>query len=166
MKFKHLKDYCSPSYPIGEYYDSSYQYVINVAEVINNTFKDPQDHLILVVRGSSGCILGGGVAYLLTKMGRTVSIAISRKDNEDCHGTSLAGIYTTRNRKIIIIDDFIETGNTISSIVKEVYDLVSDINKINMLCVSNRFSKLLLTVRGQNMKELLNNFEYICCSKP
>ena len=165
MEFKHLKDNYVPSYPIGVYYETAYDYIINVAEVINDTFKDTEETLILVVRGSSGCILGGGIAYLLTRRGRRVSIAVSRKPNENCHGQSLDGIECNGPSRIIVIDDFIEYGDTIRAIIKELKSVIKT-NKFDMLCVANRFSESKTTNKGEDMFKILKCFNYICCNRP
>ena len=62
-------------------------YLKEVARVINKTL--PEGDIILVVRGTSGTILAGGVAYLLSRKGRNVTITVSRKSGEVSHITKL-----------------------------------------------------------------------------
>ena len=168
MIFKYLNTRCIPSYPIGAEYDDTYYYIREVADVINNTFKDYNTHLILIVRGSSGCIIGGGIAYILTRSMRKVSIAISRKLNEVCHGDNLEGLFTlNENKKIIVVDDFIESGNTMEYIIEDLK--YNGINRADMLCVANKLSKTKTKASSRDdavdIGYILKYFKYICCNE-
>lgn len=89
-KFVYFKNVCNMYYPIGQYFSSdNFDYIREAASSINKVF--PTGKLILVVRGHSGSILAGGIAYILKRKGREVLISVSRKA-EPTHGNNLEGI--------------------------------------------------------------------------
>ena len=88
-KFVYFRKDCSISYPVGQFFSSGFDYIREAASSINKIF--PTGKLILVVRGHSGSILAGGIAYILRREGRAVLISVSRKA-ESTHGDNLVGI--------------------------------------------------------------------------
>lgn len=163
MELIYLKSECGVIYPVGdEYPTTTYHYVREVARVINKTF--PEGDIILVVRGTSGTILAGGVAYLLSRKGRNVTITVSRKSGEVSHSHSLANLYFDMEGIFIILDDFISSGETVDYIIKDLRRQRPNL-QLDMLCVSNYwdYSDSDKSVRVQN---LLQNFKYVCCNKP
>lgn len=55
----------------------NFDYIREAASSIDKVF--PTGKLILVVRGHSGSILAGGIAYILKRKDRDVLISVSRK---------------------------------------------------------------------------------------
>ena len=169
-KFIYFRDNCSLSYPVGEFFYLSFNYIREAAYSINKTF--PKGKFILVVRGHSGSILAGGIAYILKRKGREVLISVSRKA-ESTHGCNLEGLlsYIPDDTHIIIVDDFVETGETIEAILKDLTERIKNIEVFDMLCVANHWNEDDLTDRGINKhweanKRIASHFEYILCNRP
>lgn len=163
-EFIYLRKKCPTKYPIGEYYsNSNFAFIREAALQINKTF--PKGKLILVVRGHSGSILAGGIAYILTKKHREALISISRKYSEPTHGSNLEGITPTLSDSthIIVVDDFIEMGDTIQTIIDELSERVDNRRVFDMLCVGNFWDKNRV-YRGR-LLNILTRFEYILCNK-
>ena len=169
-KFIYFRNDCSLSYPVGEFFYLSFNYIREAAYSINKTF--PKGKFILVVRGHSGSILAGGIAYILKRKGREVLISVSRKA-ESTHGCNLEGLlsYIPDDTHIIIVDDFVETGETIEAILKDLTERIKNIEVFDMLCVANHWNEDDLTDRGINKhweanKRIASHFEYILCNRP
>lgn len=165
-KFVYLKEKQAPAYPTGRRFSlDDFYYIRETARVINEVF--PKDKILLVVRGHSGSILAGGIAYLLTRKGMDVVIAISRKV-ENSHSRSLEGVTIHKeDSKIIIIDDFIESGDTIYNIINDLKQ-IKNIGHFDMLCVSNHWDeKRIEKSKHQEIYEdIISHFDYICCNEP
>lgn len=67
----------------------------------------------IAVRGNSGLLLGSILAYKWNK-----DIIIIRKTEEASHGTGVEGWGINQN--ILIVDDFIESGNTVRTVCDKV----------------------------------------------
>jgi adenine/guanine phosphoribosyltransferase-like PRPP-binding protein len=66
--------------------------------------------------GSSGC----AVAFNLAARHR-IPLVYVRKSNEDSHGSSVeCNVKTLHVRKYLIVDDFIDSGNTVDYIVRAI----------------------------------------------
>lgn len=175
-EFVYFRNACSMHYPVGQYFSSdNFDYIREAASSINKIF--PTGKLILVVRGHSGSILAGGIAYILKRKDRDVLISVSRKA-ESTHGNNLEGIssYTVSgDTHIIVVDDFIQTGKTIEAILKDLTERIKDMKVFDMLCVANHWDEDNLTEeggkRGTNRyweanKRIASHFEYILCNRP
>lgn len=163
-EFIYLRKKCPTNYPIGEYYsNSNFAFIREAALQINKTF--PKGKLILVVRGHSGSILAGGIAYILTKKHREVLISVSRKDHEYTHGSNLEGIecILSDNTHVIVVDDFVETGDTIETIVDELSERVNNRRVFDMLCVGNFWDKD--EIGHIRLLSIFTRFEYVLCNK-
>lgn len=175
-EFVYFKNACRIWYPVGQYFSSdNFDYIREAAFSINKVF--PTGKLILVVRGHSGSILAGGIAYILKRKDRDVLISVSRKA-ESTHGDNLEGIssYTVSgDTHIIVVDDFVQTGETIEAILKDLTERIEDMKVFDMLCVANYWDEGDLTEeggkRGTNRywganKRIASHFEYILCNRP
>ena len=174
-KFVYFKNACKMYYPIGQYFSSdNFDYIREAASSINKVF--PTGKLILVVRGHSGSILAGSIAYILKRKGREVLISVSRKA-ESTHGENLEGISSnvSDDTHIIVVDDFVQTGETIEAILKDLTERIKNMKVFDMLCVANEWDKGDLTKeggeRGTNRywevnKRIASHFEYILCNRP
>lgn len=174
-EFVYFKNACRMWYPVGEYFSSySFDYIREAASSINKVF--PTGELILVVRGHSGSILAGGIAYILKRKGREVLISVSRKA-ESTHGNNLEGIssHISDNTHIIVVDDFVDTGKTIEAILKDLTERIEGVEVFDMLCVTNHWDEDDLTKeggkRGTNRcweanRRIASHFEYILCNRP
>ena len=174
-EFVYFKNTCRMRYPIGQYFSlDNFDYIREAASSINKIF--PTGKLILVVRGHSGSILAGGIAYLLKRKDRIVLISVSRKA-ESTHGCNLEGLpsYIPNDIHIIIVDDFVETGETIEAILKDLTERIKNMKVFDMLCVANSWDKGDFTEeggeRGTNRywevnKRIASHFEYVLCNRP
>ena len=156
-KLVYFRNDCSISYPVGQFFFSGFDYIREAASSINKIF--PKGKLILVVRGHSGSILAGGIAYILKRKNREVLISVSRKA-ESTHGCNLEGLpfYIPDDTHIIIVDDFVETGKNIDAILKDLTERIENIEIFDMLCVANHWKE----VDGK----FDSQFKYILCNRP
>lgn len=170
-EFVYFKNNCRMHYPVGQYFSSdNFDYIREAASSINKVF--PTGKLILVVRGHSGSILAGGIAYILKRKGRNVLISVSRKA-ESTHGYNLEGIasFISSDTHIIVVDDFVQTGETIEAILKDLTERIKNMKVFDMLCVANYWDEDDLTEEGDNSywrgnKRIASHFEYILCNRP
>ena len=167
-EFIYFRNECDMWYPTGEYFSCAFNYIEEAAFSIDDMF--PTGSFILVVRGHSGSILAGSIAYLLRRKGRDVQISISRK-SESTHGGNLEGIYPfyINETHIIIIDDFVQTGETINAILKDLAEKMEGSKTFDMLCVANHWDESSFTKEGgdeywEAYKEIASHFEYILCN--
>lgn len=163
-KFVYFKKECGIEYPTGQYFSDNFSYIREAASSINKVF--PTGKLILVVRGHSGSILAGGIAYILKRKGRDVLISVSRKA-ESSHGSNLEGISydVLNNTHIIIVDDFVSTGETIRAILKDLTERIENVKVFDMLCISNSWNEQDL-IRKEAYEEIASYFKYILCNRP
>ena len=165
-KFVYFRNACKMYYPVGQYFSSdNFDYIREAASSINKVF--PTGKLILVVRGHSGSILAGSIAYILKRKGREVLISVSRKA-ESTHGENLEGIPSnvSDDTHIIVVDDFIQTGETIEAILKDLTERIKNIKVFDMLCIANHWGEDNLTEEGTASKRIASHFEYILCNRP
>lgn len=172
-KFIYFRNDCWMSYPVGQYFSDNFDYIREAASSINKVF--PTGKLILVVRGHSGSILAGGIAYILKRKGREVLISVSRKA-ESTHGENLEGISSniSDDTHIIVVDDFVQTGETIEAIFKDLTERIKDMKVFDMLCIANHWDEDDLTEEGKRgtnryweaNKRIASHFEYILCNRP
>ena len=174
-KFVYFKNACKMYYPIGQYFSSdNFDYIREAASSINKVF--PTGKLILVVRGHSGSILAGSIAYILKRKDRDVLISVSRK-SESTHGVNLEGIssFIPDDTHIIVVDDFVDTGKTIETILKDLTGIIKGIEVFDMLCVANCWDEGDLIEKGGKRgtnkywkanKRIASHFKYILCNKP
>ena len=101
-----------------------------------------------------------------------VYILIIRKDRDDAHSRSLEGKDKIGISKIIVVDDFIDSGDTINAILEELDNkAISIFPKYDMLCVSNYIDAKTLKKNScdnyRKWKSICSRFEYVvCCPKP
>lgn len=173
-KFIYFRNDCNTSYPVGLFFSTNFNYIREAASSINKVF--PTGELILVVRGHSGSILAGGIAYILKRKGREVSISVSRKA-ESSHSYNLEGISSgvSDGTHIIVVDDFVDTGKTIEAILEDLTERIGDTEVFDMLCVANHWDGGDLTEKGgkrginkywEANKRIASHFEYILCNRP
>lgn len=173
-EFIYFRNDCRISYPVGQCFSGNFDYIREAASSINKVF--PTGKLILVVRGHSGSILAGGIAYILKRKGREVLISVSRKA-ESTHGENLEGISSnvSDDTHIIVVDDFVQTGETIEAILKDLTERIKNMKVFDMLCIANHWGEDDLTEEGREKvtnryweanKRIASHFEYILCNRP
>lgn len=174
-EFVYFKNTCRILYPVGQHFSlGNFNYIREAASSINKIF--PTGKLILVVRGHSGSILAGGIAYILKRKDRDVLISVSRK-SESTHGVNLEGIssFIPDDTHIIVVDDFVDTGKTIETILKDLTGKIEGIKVFDMLCIANCWDEGDLVEKGGKRginkcwkanKRIASHFEYILCNRP
>ena len=168
MKFEYFETYCNCNYSVGAHFDENMVYIRNAAKSLYYLSKD-SEHITLVCRGTSGCILAGAVGCILEREGKTVTIVVSRK-HSDNHDGNMTGIWSIpRGSTIVVIDDFVSTGETIDAIVKDLNNYFSHQVSNLILCVSNVWNEKRL--KEHMLKEPISNiivdaFATILCTKP
>lgn len=165
MKLKYFKEYVTVPYPTGRDLKKTYNYAVQCASLIENTFTEKD--ILLVCRGHSGSIIAGCIATLLQRKNRKIKIIISRKKREKSHSYTLETWpdKTEQNYHIIIVDDFIESGETIASILEDIIINTDYKDKIDALCVENSLNyKSIKDYEDFNI--LLDHFKYVFCNKP
>ena len=91
---------------------------------------------------------------------KQVVVCILRKHEEKAHNHQFVSYLDVLiNNPIIVIDDFIETGHTIRSIISAIHLLIGDDRKIDELIVTNSEAEL-----NKHYKDIIENFQYILCN--
>lgn len=146
------------SYPTGEHFTGNLDYIYSVVEVISKMYGKEHGTLHLVGNGRSGNILSGAVATKLVERGQNVIIhgfPISIHENSpSCISSSTS--------PIILIDDFISTGDTILELIQKALSItLAPRDRLNMLCISNA-----LDAKGGDLgntyETISGLFDYIC----
>lgn len=186
MEFYNLPKELEINYPTGPSIYGAYKLSIEYANAICNYF--PNIPIFILVRGSSGAMLAALTASVLIRRRKRVHIFYSRKgDKESCHSSTLDqfDVYYNNskdNPAIIIIDDFIVSGNTLENILIDLYNIVEkETITIDMLCISNywneeHFEKVLQNIdihsssgsleRIENIYNMLKDIRVIVCNNP
>lgn len=164
MQLIHFKEATDCTYPVGASFNRNEDYIVEVARTIH-TIAGKDKCIALICRGTSGTILAGAVGYILKKKQHDVNIIISRKCEESSHDYSMSGIgfLAPDSRSFsVVIDDFVDTGNTIKATLKDIDSNVT-LPVLDMLCVDNYLNDE--EVRANPKYEFLQRFDYVLCNK-
>lgn len=165
MQLIHFKEDTDCTYPVGASFNKNRDYIVEVARNIH-TIAGKGKRIALICRGTSGTILAGAVGYILKKKHHDVNIVVSRKCEESSHDYTMSGVgflQSTNRPFSVIVDDFIDTGNTIKAILKDVDSNVT-LPVLDMLCVDNCLSDKKVE-ELPIIYELLQRFNYVLCNK-
>ena len=157
MKFISFKNRFYIEDPFGCNWNNDY--IKESANVIYKKYKNY--NISLVVRGTSGAMIAGGIMLELYRknISTNVNIVIVRKNNENYHGFNLQGL--DKFSKIVIIDDFIDTGFTIKNILNNLDTFFnSNYCKYDMLIIGNFISNTNIDLYNN----LFERFNYIVCN--
>ena len=132
MKILKLTHPLDIPYPVGRAMSITKEIVSEMALILKEIYPNKSEPLIFLVRGSSGAILAGIITSMMSEYDN-IEIMHIKKHGESSH----SGNYYRFDKqyKSIILDDFIESGETVNSI----YNSVNEDNKnvtIDTLCVS------------------------------
>lgn len=148
------------SYPIQHNLNSYFvKYVEECSKNINKLFKN--DTIVIACKGHSGSMIASSVAFQLkTIYYKKVVVCILRKFEEKAHNNQFVSYLNVLiNNPIIVIDDFIETGHTIRSIISAIHLLIGEDRIIDELIVTNSEVEL-----SKYYKDIIENFQYILCN--
>lgn len=143
------------SYPITDNLHSNSKQMTRMAEIIKELFlKRKSDSVVIVGRGSSGAIIGSYITLLLGAQAHFVHV---KKKGEHSHASHRESGYYIRNAKqIIVVDDFVCTGNTILNIYEEIQNLLpaNKKGKLDALVVTNVIERNAMDL----IEDKFNNF--------
>ena len=132
-------------YPVGR---DMHGTIVIVQEMCDKLIMLYEDAALiqLVVRGSSGAIIGGLVASILNHR-KIVTITHIKKEGESSHFSGIYDLISTF--PIVIIDDLISSGNT----VNEIYKALNDRGYFNVdtLCISGGIELPRLNFKPKNI---------------
>ena len=174
-KFIHLDRFIGVRYPFGVHWKD--EYIKQSARAIYNTYEYDISNgytITFIARGTSGAMIAGAMLNELKHINSSIKvyILIIRKDRDDAHSRSLEGKDEIGISKIIVVDDFIDSGDTINAILEELDNkAISIFPKYDMLCVSNYIDAKTLKKNScdnyRKWKIICSRFEYVvCCPKP
>ena len=149
------------SYPIQHNLNSYFvQYVEECSKNINKLFKN--DTIVIACKGHSGSMIASSIAFQLkTVYHKQVVVCILRKIEEKAHNNQFVSYLNVLIKNpIVVIDDFIETGHTIRSIISAIHLLIGEDRKIDELIVTNSEIEL-----SKHYKDIIDNFQYILCNQ-
>ena len=165
MQLIHFKEDTDCTYPVGASFNKNRDYIVEVARTIH-TIAGKGKRIALICRGTSGTILAGAVGYILKKKHHDVNIVVSRKCEESSHDYTMSGVgflQSTNRPFSVIVDDFMDTGNTIKAILKDIDSNVT-LPVVDMLCVDNYLSDKKIAENSITY-EFLQRFNYVLCNK-
>ena len=165
MQLIHFKEDTNCVYPVGASFNRNRDYIVEVARTIH-TIAGKERCISLICRGTSGTILAGAIGYILKEKQHDVNIIVSRKCEESSHDHNMSGVefLDTKNKPFsVVIDDFIHTGDTVKTILKDIDSNIS-IPTLDMLCVDNCLSDKKVE-ELPIIYELLQRFNYVLCNK-
>lgn len=132
-------------YPVGRDMPKTIEIVQEMCDKLMTLYEENMS-IQLVVRGSSGAIIGGLVASILN--GRNiVTITHIKKKGESSHSS---GIYDLKDTfPIVIIDDLISSGSTVNEIYKALVE--RGYYDVDTLCVSRDVELRILNFKPKNI---------------
>ena len=141
LKFNVPIDIC---YPVGNDPKGIHRYCLCATQKIVKRFRlSKSREMFLVVRGSSGTILAGGILQTMAIYYPDIPCKISVSRKSKAHSSSLSNYYDYGDSFTVVIDDFMETGNTILSILN---DLDSESNycniKYDLLVITKSYERI------------------------
>lgn len=132
MQLIHFKEYTNCVYPVGASFNRNRDYIVEVARTIH-TIAGKERCISLICRGTSGTILAGAIGYILKKEQHDVNIIVSRKCEESSHDYNMSGVgfLNTKNKPFsVVIDDFIHTGDTVKTILKDIDSILLPVHYV------------------------------------
>ena len=121
------------NYPVGENMHTNIPIIKDMTDAISGIKEFKNCSFNIICRGSSGAIIA---AIMCTRIPTPCNIVHVKKPNEESHDS---GLKLLPNRKNIIVDDFIGTGETMNAIYDKVTEWSRIWNtrlKIDAVCIS------------------------------
>jgi orotate phosphoribosyltransferase len=126
----------SMNYPVGVTIQYNKPIINAIANAIKEQLPKKYKRVVLCCRGSSGALMASIAAF---KIPRSV-IFHFKKEGESSHSTN--GYSFLKDDYIVIIDDFMCTGNTLIEICKELKDC--RVSKVDCIALGGRYISNLL----------------------
>ena len=161
MEIMNFSEWISLSYPIQHNLNSYFvKYVEECSKNINKLFKN--NTIVIACKGHSGSMIASSIAFQLkTIYNKQVVVCILRKVEEKAHNNKFVSYLDVLIKNpIIVVDDFIETGHTIRSIINTIHLLIGEDRIIDELIVTNSEVEL-----SKYYKDIIDNFQYILCNQ-
>lgn len=161
MEIMNFSEWISLSYPIQHNLNSYFvKYVEECSKNINKLFKN--NTIVIACKGHSGSMIASSIAFQLkTIYNKQVVVCILRKVEEKAHNNKFVSYLDVLIKNpIIVVDDFIETGHTIRSIINAIHLLIGEDRIIDELIVTNSEVEL-----SKYYKDIIDNFQYILCNQ-
>lgn len=178
-KFVHLDEFVHVVYPFGinwkhELIEKSTKalYDIYKEEIVNGTV------MAFITRGTSGAMIAGAMMnelHHICPFANSCIIVVRKESDKSAHCSSLKGIEDLDNARLIVVDDFISSGNTVLAILEELdryFEVIpSAKEKYDMLCVSNPINARKMKKKYQcdwdMWKAICSRFNIVvCCPEP
>jgi adenine/guanine phosphoribosyltransferase-like PRPP-binding protein len=119
------------SYPVGDRFARNIPYMDALADEVIKFYKDKEEVPLLVVRGSSGILIGGFIAHKFnTVTSKEVGVCVLRKtDNHHSTGDFEYRISNAHDNgtPLVIVDDLISSGRTMQAIYDKMSEAASNI---------------------------------------
>ena len=134
-------------YPVGYHIQHNISVIKAMSVTISNLIKDCSSNirLVLCCRGSSGAIIAGIIACDFPKS----IIYYVRKDEEQSHSSN--AIEINSDDVIIIVDDFISSGETIFSIYESIMNYADNMKIFAIIIGGDVFNNEI-----NRIKEVIN----------
>lgn len=117
-------EYFGLNYPITENsFEKLNAFAENAYKEINKLEKE-KIPLLFICRGSSGSVLATLVANIFHNNGWKIRIHYVKKEIEKYHSSGFLNLFEFTSFKIIIIDDFISSGETMLEIKKNIKEKI------------------------------------------
>lgn len=119
------------SFPINEGIAQSIKSTKTLGDFLYQHYLN--QNYILVCRGASGIGVALLVAtYIYNTYDKEIDVQLLRKDNENCHDSSDSKIRAKYldNYKIVIVDDLIDSGETVIKLYNDLKRILKDENLI------------------------------------
>lgn len=176
-KFIHFDKFIPIVYPLGIHW--KHEYIEQGAKALYDIFQEELLRgvsITFVARGTSGAMVAGAMMNEIHHINPDVKayILIVRKKEDDAHCSSLYGISNVGDTRVVIVDDFICSGETIEAIIEALDNYLDDAEgrcKYDALCISNGLEADALKKNKcddyRMWKNICRRFEYVvCCPKP
>lgn len=116
MKLEIFKKKSEILYPVTKYIVEAVDYINNISPILIKDIKESNKLFVNIwVRGSSGAFLAGLLAPYLIKEKIEFNICHVKKPGEKSHGPYIDHFEVDKSYNVIL-DDFMESGDTINSI--------------------------------------------------
>lgn len=178
-KFVHLDKFVPVTYPFG--INWKHELIAKSTKALYDIYKEEISEgttIAFIARGTSGAMIAGAMMnelHHIDSFARSCVIIVRKESDTSAHCSSLKGIEDLNNARLVVVDDFISSGDTILSILEELdkyYEIIpSPKEKYDMLCVSNHIDARSLKKKYKcdwdMWKAVCSRFNIVvCCPKP